>query len=481
MVDKQAGGDSGISFGALRVAASALLSRLGLGALTGDRFDGKRKYYDVFGYKQKLTFEDFRLKYERQDIVTRIIDAPPQGTWSNPPTFVNAGMQAEWETLRQTHNLWSIIERADRLARLGEFSLLLVGSDKGLPNTALPAGNQELLYLRPISVKHVKAIKFEQDASSPRFGKPAMYTIGYSTAASTSMDSLANASVTVVEGTLEVHHSRIIHIVENSLEDEVFGIPIISKIFNLLDDLLKITGGTAEMFWSSANRGMQIDVDKEMDMQPADAAALTDEIDEYIHGLRRFIRTRGVKIENLGSDVASPQGVFEMIMSLLAGTTGIPKRILMGSEAGQLASEQDRANWAERIEERRLLFAEPVILRPLAMKLQEMGLLGKGEIKFEWPSAFIMSPLEEAQVMAQKARAIGNISRQTGGATPMQLTSRVEARGILGLVGDLQESDLMTPKLDDNNNPIPVEDPADSDPNVDNIDELPRAKKDVQE
>lgn len=134
-----------------------------------------------------------------------------------------------------------------------------------------------------------------------------------------------------------------------------------------------------------------------------------------------------------------------MIMALVSGTTGIPRRILVGSEAGQLASEQDRANWAERIQERRALFANPSILDPTVMLLQTVGLVPEGDFEWDWPSAFIQNPLEEGQTMAQTARAIGNISRQTGGSTPMQLISREEGRKILGYVDDLDESDLYEP------------------------------------
>ena len=139
---------------------------------------------------------------------------------------------------------------------------------------------------------------------------------------------------------------------------------------------------------------MHIDVDKEMSMDPADEAALSDEIEEYQHQLRRFIRTRGVKINNLGSDVGDPTGVFGMQMSLLSGATQIPQRILLGSEAGQLASEQDRANWAERIDERQLSFAGPKVLKPLVILLQSAGVLPEDPtLEWDWPGAFKLSPL----------------------------------------------------------------------------------------
>lgn len=83
---------------------------------------------------------------------------------------------------------------------------------------------------------------------------------------------------------------------------------------------------------------------------------------------------------------------------------------------------------------------------PTVELLQTAGLLSEGEVEFTWPSAFIMSPLEEGMTMAQQARAIGNMSRQTGNKQTMQITSREEARNIIGLEGDLEESDIIEPE-----------------------------------
>ncbi len=164
-----------------------------------------------------------------------------------------------------------------------------------------------------------------------------------------------------------------------------------------------------------------------------------------------------------------------MLMGLLSGATGIPRRILLGSEAGQLASEQDRANWAERIEERRTSFAEPVILLPFIRKMQDAEVLPQtDDIEIEWPNAFHMSPLEENQAMAQKARAAVNLSKQNDRGTPV--TTVEESREIIGLpatgapeqipqqtqspdVGEEEEDEeeeKSTPQRDESGNVIPI-------------------------
>ncbi|MEE8598508.1 MAG: anti-CBASS Acb1 family protein, partial [Dehalococcoidales bacterium] len=425
---------------------SAVVSRLQLAARAGLQFGGARDLYAVFGWKRTLIAEDFLTKYNRQDIATRVIDAPPAATWSNPPRFKdNKPLQTEWNVLNRRLKLWELLYRVDRLARLNHFSLVMFGFDDtgNLDRAVSPDKVKDILWIRPIGSRMVDSVTFDDDVRSPRFGRPNKYRITFDDPTQKSI----NLGSVSTEGTreVEVHHSRVIHVVENPLEDTVISVPIMEKIYNLLDDLLKVTGGTAETYWLTGNRGLHANIDKEMELNPADTAALSDEIDEYMHQLRRVVRTRGVDLKALGSESPSPKETFEMIIALISGTTGIPKRILVGAEAGQLASEQDRANWAERIQERRKLFAEPYLMEPLVDKLEEVGLLSKGAstVELEWPSAFIQNPLEEGQTMAQTARAIGNISRQTGNKVPMQLTSVEEGRKIIGLEGDLEESEVV--------------------------------------
>ncbi len=429
---------------ALMRAFSGLISRLQLANRAGLQFGGLRDLYSVFGYKKALTPDDFLAKYIRQDICSRIIDAPPDATWSNPPTLeAEDALVTKWEDLVEAHDIFGVLNRADRLSRLNHFSVLLMGFDAG--GTESPASEvKELLWLRAVGSRQVTSVKFNTNTRDPRFGLPEVYEIRFD---DPGLKSISSGAITV-EGLkdLKVHQSRALHIVEKPLEDSVIGIPIIEKVYNLLDDLLKVGGGTSEMYWLSARAGLQADIDPELDLDPTDAALLSEEIEEYQHQLRSVIRTRGVTLKDLGSETPSPKDIFDMLLGLISGTTGIPKRILLGSEAGELASAQDRANWAERIDERRALFCEPRVLRPLVMRFQTLGLLPEGKFTFDWPSAFLQNPLEEGMTKAQTARAIGNISRQTGTQTPMQLTSREEARKIIGLEGDLKDSDIIESK-----------------------------------
>lgn len=137
-------------------------------------------------------------------------------------------------------------------------------------------------------------------------------------------------------------------------------------------------------------------------------------------------------MNELGTKVSDPTLSVSSTLALISATSRIPQRILLGTEAGQLASEQDRANWAERVGERRNKFAEPQALLPLMSRLASIGAVPKpSSITFEWPEAFILAPLERAQTSAQKARSAANLNKVLTD-NPKFLTID-ECRNIVGL------------------------------------------------
>lgn len=407
------------------MVSRGLLARLYSSLRGGMSFLGQRDVYQVFGYPRILGVDDLLAKYERQDIAARIVDTPAEEMWAYPPVVKGeSGFDTQWKAFTDAHGhrLWPAVTQADKLCSFDVFSALYLG----LPgNPALPAPKvskpEDLRYIMAHGAGSIEIDSYNRDQTNPRFGLPEYYSL----------------QIAESEMTVKVHHSRIVHIVDRPLQGRVTSNPRLANIYNLLDDLLKVGGGSAETYWLTGNRGMQIDVDKDMQLTTDDADDLQAEIDEYQHQLRRVLRTRGVKVNTLGAEIADPTGPFKVTLALLAAATGIPQRILMGAEAGQLASEQDRANWAEYVERRRKNFAEPYMFMPLFESLANIGLLPvtKTPPIFEWPSAFHQSPLEKAQTQAQFARSVVNLSRQAMEGFP--LATLEECRVVLGLPSDV--------------------------------------------
>lgn len=384
-------------------------------------FGGRRNLYDVFGYDPNPSYQQRLFKYMRQDIAARIVDAPASALWTNPPlvTSTDPVWNELWDDLIARFNLFSNVERVDKLAGIGRFSLLLIGFNDGgrldtpVNTRAITQKDEKILYLQPYGEGTVKIKAYNQDPSSSDFMKPLIYTIFPMDEVIVGWDRNTSGNAKL-NSSFDVHASRVVHVAENILENSVYGSPRMERVYNILDDILKVTGGSAETYWLIANRGLHIDIDKELDIDPTDAKNLADEISDYTNQLTRVIRTRGTKVNSLGSDTPDPSGVFKMLVATLSGATGIPQRIIIGSEAGQLASEQDRANWADRIDERRANFGNPNVLFPVIKKLARSGYFSSDpnlQITVEWPNAFKMSPLENAQTSAQHARSATNFAK----------------------------------------------------------------------
>ena len=97
-----------------------------------------------------------------------------------------------------------------------------------------------------------------------------------------------------------------------------------------------------------------------------------------------------------------------MAIDLIACATRIPKRILMGSERGELASSMDEQSWLDMITARRQQHLEPTIVRPLIDRLIEVGVLSEPKEGYTviWPDLMTTSDKEIADVGKARAKAL---------------------------------------------------------------------------
>lgn len=453
--------------GGIVALASAIVGRATLAARLGKQFSGKRDLYETLGYKRELRFDDYWALYDRQDIAGRIVDMPASATWRNAPTVREddddtheTAFEAAWSALADRLRIWHYMERVDRLAGIGQYAVVLIGVNDGvqLDQPLAPgslSGPDDVLYLRPCGEKAARIVTWDEDPSSPRFGRPELYELD--------LGGDGRSTARVLQHR-RVHHSRVLHVADGLLEDEVYGRPRLRRAANLFDDMAKVVGGSAEMYWQAAHRGLHADVRDDTDITPEAHDRIKDELDEYEHGLRRFLRTKGMDINVLPAETADPRGVFEVLISLLAGATGIPKRVLLGAERGELASSQDETNWTSYVHERQLTYAEPLILRPFVDQLIEIGALPKPAQPYEvvWPNLFELNQKEKASVVdmiagaVQKMAPFGETDRII---TPAEFRERV-LDGILGL--DLPGDAELADALDDDNGDIDAGDEVDA-------------------
>jgi len=389
---------------------SAIVGRAQLAAKLGQQYGGDRDIYQALGYKQELTFADYYIRYKRQDIAKAIIDRPISATWRGTLEMLEADddedteFEKAWRQLNKKLGLKSRFARADRLTSLGKYGVLLLGLDdvrtkEDFRQPVQTSAARKLLYVKPLSEYSAQIENWEARTDSERYGLPTVYRI-----------EIQNPG-DKTSSTIYAHHSRVIHIPGQLLEGEVEGMPELEDVFNRLQDLEKIVGGSAEMFWRGARPGYQGKVDDDYQMSQEEVDKLQEQVDEYEHNLRRMLINRGIDLSSLEQQVADPTNHVDIQIQMISAVTGIPKRILTGSERGELASTQDTNAWLTLIQERREEHAEPCIIRPFVDRCIQYGVLptpaqAEDEYSVNWSDLWAQSDKDKAEIGKTRAEAL---------------------------------------------------------------------------
>lgn len=405
--------------------------------------------YETLGYPKVLTFQNYWDMYHRQDIAHRIIKTYPEATWRDTATILTKDSESdvlgnEWETLSNRLCLPHYLTRLDVLQNIGRYAVLLiltsdVANEEGLREPVQGLNSpDDVLGVQAYSEGDVQISSYDNDVFSPRHGLPDTYRLK---TGSHTHDNQSGASMPTK--TLVVHHSRILHVAEGLLTNDVFGTPLLECVYNRLLDLEKLLGGASESFWLNARGGLHMDASMDADFEgETEAKKMRDDTDKYIHGLSRVLRTKGVAVNPVNFAVHSNTDQVSAVLDAIASATGIPKRILIGSERGELASSQDENNFKARIAERRSNFAEAMILRPLVDRFMEWGVLPATEYDVDWGEDDELSPLEKADIGLKQAQALAAYSNPLG-ALPEQIVGPKQfVEDVLGM--EYQPEDVIS-------------------------------------
>ena len=418
---------------------SALGSRLNFGNRAGITFGGKRDLYEALGYSRTISLQDYRDRFERNGVATRVVETFPRSTWRSGGQLLEdedlkntTPFEAAWAELDDRLAIWPAFAITDILAGLGEYAVLVLGVKGGTLSDPLPEKftAEDLLYVAPYSQEDIELTTIITDATDPRFGQPETYTLSRVGTPRNSDTLKTRPSKT----TQTVHWSRLLHVAEGLLDDKVYGRPRLRNIWNFLDDLDKVAGGGAEAFWLRAHQGFLAKLDKDLDLDDEKLAALKEQIEEFANQMRRTVGLRGVELEAMGSDVADYGPSVDATLKLISVSTGIPVRILTGSEMGELASSQDKTNFDDRVSDRRTEHAEPVVVRPFVDRLIQHGALpqpsstapkARNGYRVAWPDLDTLDETEKASVAVK----LSVVNKNQG----MTIVTRDEIREVLGL------------------------------------------------
>ena len=403
----------------------------------------KRNLYEALGYPQtdEITYEGLFGKYLRDPIARTIVDKPAEDTWQDPPKITDTGdpeddrEETEFEeavrrlldgetTRKSLAHRWFV---ADVLNRLGSYSVLffsfadgarelttgVLDSEGNPPDDTADADDtvfsgsvderlDKLWHVQVYSESRATVAETEEDFRDRRYGLPVTYELEPDD-----------------DSEEEAHWSRVIHVAEGTLTDDLTGQSVLLPIFNRLEDLERLLGGSSEMFWQGAFPGMVVsppilrgpDGEESFADFEDEGEDTEKQIQKYRQTLERAMFTEA-EVQQLDPNIASPSDQVDVqMMEISAGSSPtIPQNMLTGNELGDRATTEDRKTYHESIRSRRHNFAEPQIVRPTIDRLIDVGILpqpvgGEYGYEVEWKPLEEPGAQEQAEVHATEAAA----------------------------------------------------------------------------
>jgi uncharacterized protein len=416
---------------------SALVDRLALGSIldqgNGSTYD--RNLNEECRYPDPITL-DHLYEMNNRELGNRVNSVESEATWEDDPEIReneqsrNTPFEKKYEDLVVRTQAYHYLSKVDRLSGIGRFGVLFYGFNDGNdPKTPVSGidrdGNRvendldpdlDLLYLRAFDEKLVKVVMTEKNKRSWRYQLPTQYEI----LLGGEENSTVEGGVSDTSGGVwtKIHWSRILHVADNCDSGEIYGVPRQKPVYNRLHDLRKTLGGAAEMFYRGAFPGISFEMLPDFDEpNPGDDTdtAFRQQIEQYMQGIRRYISLRGYVAKSLAPQVADPSKHVEEQLRALCAILKVPMRVFLGTEAGQLASEQDAKAWNKRIGKRKRKYVEPRILRPFIGRLQTVGVLPQVDsYKVVWSDPETVSDKDQAEIIMKKAQAIGQYASMGG-------------------------------------------------------------------
>lgn len=405
-------------------------SREGFSAFQrGDEKRGRDLDHEC-GYPQTITIKDYKKLYERGDLAANVVDSLPDECFISHPEVYETedskvstpGEEKIAELLDDENtNFIHYLHRADKASRIGNFGGILLGlsdvgtrstdfsdpvrglSPRGIRTQGRPPKPNELLYLRCFDQSDITITKYDEDASSPRFGRPTHYQLKMFNPAVTGSISADFPSMD-----MDVHWTRFYHVADNRTSSEIFGRPAMQQVYNRLLDLSKILGGSAEMFWKGGFPGFAFETFPELSQTALlNKSALKNEMAAYQAGLQRFLSAVGGTWKSLAPQVADPTAHVLQQVLMVAAVLKMPLRVLMGSESGHLASTQDDTTWNRRVAGRCGLYLNPMVIKPFIRHLIRLGVIPPmNAVQVAWQDRNALSEKDRADITLKITQAL---------------------------------------------------------------------------
>lgn len=300
-----------------------------------------------YGYKEKLSFQDFYNLYTRHGVAAGVVDRIAEKVFQTAPWVIQGTKDDErttetaWEkefaTLAEDTDLWWYLKEAYGMRMVGAWAGLILKFANGNAGETLAdavTGVPVLEDLVPVWRGQL------QPAERDALGNVTMWN--YTPTGFDATD-LENSSPT------RLHPDRL-YIVG----DYKRGRSMLEPGFNAFVDMEKVTGGSGEGYLKNAAR--QLHINYESDAEPTKPGQPEDQVAEELNQQAKALNTRsdlviatqGATVAPLVAALPDPEKPFTVSLQVAMASFRTAARLVVGSQTGERASVEDIRDFNER-------------------------------------------------------------------------------------------------------------------------------------
>ena len=397
------------------------------------------KAWEDYGYKTTLEFNDHYQMYRRFGIAKAGIKMPVNMCWKTFPTIMQGeegdGDKREestsWENLiksifKQT-KLMRKLKRVDEFQRVGHYGAFVV-QIKGTgdqPKWDMPLDKiraEQIVKFIPLYEVQLEPNQWDENDQSERYGQPTMYQF---------QESKLNDSTTQDNRlrVVTVHHSRVIIFAEGADDESIYGVPANEAGFNDLITMEKIIGAGGEGFWkSAAMKTVYSNTSKDAPMPgPDEVDAMDLAIKDFVEGLDKHLMTGGLDPKVLSVAMADPKEPFSIALQSYSAGVEVAAKLLIGSQEGKLASEEDARFTMSAMQSRREDFGS-IMVQSCVDWFIEHGVAPKIEYYVEWDDLLAPSDKDKLELGQTLSKILIEMDKQFG-ETPTDISEVAKIMG----------------------------------------------------
>jgi len=412
------------------------------------------KAWNDYGWPSELTFFMHWNMWRRNAVAAQVVGLPVKLCWLTKPCVKESdekhdetAFEKEFKRTVKRLKLWQRIKGADLRQRVGRYSALVwtVADGLTMDKPLAKVNINRIIDVKPVFEDQLQVSTVEEDQKSHRYGQPVMYSLQESGTGSRSERQNRSG---------QIHWTRVTTFAEGADDGTIYGIPSLEAIFNDLIDWDKVKGSGGEGFWRAAAQKFVLEASKESAAnapKTEELDALTDMLTDMFAGFDTMPYTGGWNLKSLDTSMPNPDGFVAILEKSIAAGSGIPSKILFGSQTGVKAGDEDTGHFMRLLQSRRENEISDFINDVLAWFGEHTNLKIPDDVHVEWDDLTAPGALQKAE-LAKAMSMINKDAITTGQDAPFKPNEIREE------FGHQPDEDLNDSELDDSELDEPEED-----------------------